>query len=58
MMAVEGLTWLQVRPLVSTVTPVGRLPADPENCGVPLLAWLPLTATGIGSGVTVVLPVA
>ena len=37
------------------VTPEGR---DPETtkAGVPLLAWLPLTATASGAGVTVVEP--
>ena len=54
-MGVAGLTWLHVRALESMVTPEGRDPA-PMKVGVPLLAWLPLTATAIGAGVTVVVP--
>ena len=54
-MGVAGLTWLQVSALESMVTPGGRV-ALPTKFGVPLLAWLPLTAIAIGAGVTVVVP--
>ena len=56
-MLVEGRTWLQVTPVVSTVTPEGGgCVAVPAKFGAPAFAWLPLTATGMGAGVTVVAP--
>ena len=55
-MAVAGLTWLQLSPDVLTVTPAGGLLEDPAKLGGPPLAWFPLTATEIGSGVTVTEP--
>ena len=56
-MFVEGRTWLQVTPVVSTVTPGGGgCVAVPTKLGAPSFAWLPLTATGMGAGVTVVKP--
>ena len=54
-MVVDGVTSVQVRWLVSTETPAGGVPA-PVKLGVPWSAWLPLTATAIGAGVTVVKP--
>ena len=58
LIGVEGLTCPQVRALVSTDTPAGGGGVTvPVNVGVPLLAWLPLTATEIIARVTVVVPV-
>ena len=39
-----------------TVTPAGGVSEDPAKLGAPPLAWFPLTATEIGSGVTVMEP--
>ena len=48
------MTWLHVRPLVSTVTPEGGFGVVvPMKVGDPPLAWLPLTIRAIGAGVTV-----
>ncbi len=55
LMGVAGVTSLQVNPLVSTATPAGGLTAA-AKLGDPPLAWLPLTVTVTGAGLTVVVP--
>ena len=55
LMGVAGVTSPQVNPLVSTATPAGGLAAA-AKLGDPPLAWLPLTVTVTGAGLTVALP--